>query len=84
MGAHGDEFRKHALCVGTVLVNPGREVVAAERCKRSRMHTTLNGANAIQDCILIGHYEDYCDRTCRRTKRIRNKLDIQARAQSCR
>lgn len=56
------EFRQQGLCVGSGVVEAGCKTVIGERCKRSGMRWTVDGANAIlalRSCILSGGFEDY-------------------------
>ena len=60
-----DEFRAEGLCVGSGVVEEGCKTVVGARCKRSGMHWTLDGANAIlalRCSVLSGRYEDYWER----------------------
>ena len=60
-----DEFRAEGLCVGSGVVEAGCKTVVGARCKRSGMHWTVDGANAIlalRCSVLSGRYEDYWER----------------------
>ena len=57
-----EEFRERGLCVASGALEAGCKTVVRERCKRSRMCWTVDGANAIpalRSCVLSGRYEDY-------------------------
>ena len=57
---HAD-FRAQGLCVASDVVESGCNRVIGTRLKRSGMHWTVQGANAIAAlccCILSGLYED--------------------------
>ena len=60
-----DEFRNGGLCVGLGMVEAGCKTVVGARCKRSGMHWTVDGANAIlalRCTVLSGRYADYWER----------------------
>ena len=60
-----DEFREGDLGVGSGIVEAGCKTVVGERCKRSGMHWTVDGANAIlalRCSVLSGRYADYWER----------------------
>ena len=60
-----DEFREGDLCVGSGIVEAGCKTVVGARCKRSGMHWTVDGANAIlalRCSVLSGRYADYWER----------------------
>ena len=60
-----DEFRAQGLCVGSGVVEAGCKTVVEERCKRSGMRWTVDGANAIlalRCSVLSGRYEDNWER----------------------
>lgn len=58
-------FRSHGLCVGSGVVEAGCKVAIGTRLKRSGMHWTLRGANAItalRFCKLSGRFEEFWER----------------------
>ena len=60
-----DEFRAQDLCIGSGVVEAGCKTVVGERCKRSGMRWTVDGANAVlalRSCVLSGRFEDYWER----------------------
>jgi len=64
------EFRAQGLCVSTGVVEAGCKVAIGTRCKRTGMHWTLAGANAIialRCCKLSGRFEDFWERRSART-----------------
>ena len=55
-------FRERGLCVASGVVESGCKTALGTRLKRSGMHWTVEGANAIaalRCCILSGLYEDF-------------------------
>jgi hypothetical protein len=59
------EFRAQGLCVSSGVVEAGCKTAIGTRCKRSGMHWTLAGANAIialRCCKLSGRFEDFWER----------------------
>lgn len=59
------EFRAKGLCVGSGVVEAGCKLAIGTRLKRSGMHWTLNGANAIialRCCKLSGRFDDFWER----------------------
>ncbi len=59
------EFRAQGLCVGSGVVEAGCRVAIGTRLKRSGMHWTVDGANAIialRCCMLSGRFEDFWER----------------------
>ena len=55
-------FRAEGLCVGSGVVESGCKSIVGARLKRSGMHWTVDGANAIlalRCCISSGRFEDY-------------------------
>ena len=58
-------FRQLGLCTSTGVVEAGCKVVVGTRLKRTGMHWTLAGANAIlalRCCRLSGRFEDFWER----------------------
>lgn len=56
------DFRAQGLCVASGVVESGCKTAIGARLKRSGMHWTVQGANAIaalRCCILSGRYEDF-------------------------
>ena len=56
------DFRARGLCVASGVVESGCKIAVGTRLKRSGMHWTVAGANAItalRCCILSGLYEDF-------------------------
>ena len=56
------DFRARGLCVASGVVESGCKTAIGTRLKRSGMHWTVQGANAIaalRCCILSGLYEDF-------------------------
>src|SRR5204863_2741697 len=56
------EFQQQGLCTATGVVEAGCKVAIGTRLKRTGMHWTVSGANAIialRCCKLSGRYEDY-------------------------
>ena len=56
------DFRAQGLCVAFGVVESGCKTALGARLKRSGMHWTVRGANAItalRCCILSGLYEDF-------------------------
>ena len=56
------DFRAQGLCVASGVVESGCKSIVGTRLKRSGMHWTVQGANAIaalRCCILSGLYEDF-------------------------
>ena len=73
------EFREQDLCVGSGVVEAGCKTVVGERCKRSGMHWTVDGANAmlaLRSCVLSGRYEDFGGAVPRRPERFCHKSDV--------
>jgi hypothetical protein len=59
------EFRAQGLCVSTGVVEAGCKLTVGTRCKRSGMHWTVAGADAIialRCCKLSGRFEDFWER----------------------
>jgi hypothetical protein len=59
------EFRAAGLCTSTGVVEAGCKVAIGTRCKRSGMHWTVAGVDAIvalRCCKLSGRFEDFWDR----------------------
>jgi hypothetical protein len=59
------EFRAQGLCVGSGVVESGCKTAIGARCKRTGMHWTVAGADAIialRCCKLSGRYEDFWER----------------------
>ncbi len=59
------EFRALGLCVGSGVVEAGCKVAIGTRLKRSGMHWTLAGANAIialRCCKLSARFDDFWER----------------------
>lgn len=59
------EFHEQGLCTATGVVEAGCKVVIGTRLKRTGMHWTVDGANAIialRCCKLSGRYEDFWER----------------------
>lgn len=59
------EFRAQGLCTSTGVVEAGCKTAIGTRCKRSGMHWTVAGANAIialRCCKLSGRFEDFWER----------------------
>ena len=59
------EFRAQGLCVSTGIVESGCKVAIGTRLKRSGMHWTVAGADAIialRCCKLSGRYEEFWER----------------------
>lgn len=57
-----DDFRKRQLFVGSGVVEAGCKTIVGQRLKRSGMHWTVRGANAIialRCLILSGHWEAF-------------------------
>ncbi len=59
------EFRAKGLCVSTGVVEAGCKIVVGTRLKRTGMHWTVAGADAIialRCCKLSGRFEDFWER----------------------
>jgi hypothetical protein len=59
------EFRAQGLCVSSGVVEAGCKVAIGTRCKRTGMHRTVAGADAIialRCCKLSGRFEDFWER----------------------
>jgi len=59
------DFHKQGLCTATGVVEAGCKVAIGTRLKRTGMHWTVAGANAIialRCCKLSGRYEDFWER----------------------
>jgi hypothetical protein len=59
------EFHAQGLCTSTGVVEAGCKVAIGTRLKRSGMHWTTRGANAIialRCCKLSGRFEDFWER----------------------
>ena len=59
------EFRAQGLCVSTGVVEAGCKVAIGTRCKRTGMHWTVAGVDAIialRCCKLSGRFEDFWER----------------------
>ena len=59
------EFRAAGLCTSTGVVEAGCKVAIGTRCKRTGMHWTVAGADAIialRCCKLSGRFEDFWER----------------------
>ena len=59
------EFRAAGLCTSTGVVEAGCKTAIGTRCKRSGMHWTVAGADAIialRCCKLSGRFEDFWER----------------------
>jgi hypothetical protein len=59
------EFHQQGLCTATGVVEAGCKVAIGTRLKRTGMHWTVSGANAIialRCCKLNGRYEDFWER----------------------
>ena len=57
--------RAAGLCTSTGVVEAGCKVAIGTRCKRTGMHWTVAGADAIialRCCLLSGRYEDFWER----------------------
>jgi len=56
------DFRKRGMFVGSGVVEAGCKTVVGQRLKRSGMHWTIRGSNAIiaPRCLIFsGHWEDF-------------------------
>ncbi len=65
------EFRALGLCVSTGVVEAGCKLAIATRCKRSGMHWSVAGVNAIialRCCKLSGRFEDFWERRSTATR----------------
>lgn len=65
-------FRAQGLCVGSGVVEAGCKTAIGSRCKRSGMHWTVSGADAIialRCCKLSGRMEDFWERRSESSKR---------------
>ena len=63
------EFHKQGFCTATGVVEAGCKVVIGTRLKRTGMHWTVSGANAIialRCCKLSGRFEDFWERRSER------------------
>lgn len=63
-------FRAQGLCVGSGVVEAGCKVAIGTRLKRSGMHWTVRGANAItalRCCKLSGRFEEFWERRSEKT-----------------
>ena len=59
------EFKAAGLCTSTGVVEAGCKVAIGTRCKRSGMHWTVAGVDAIialRCCKLSGRFEDFWER----------------------
>jgi hypothetical protein len=59
------EFRAAGLCTSTGVVEAGCKVAIGTRCKRTGMHWTVQGVDAIialRCCTLSGRFEDFWER----------------------
>jgi len=59
------EFRAQGLCTSSGVVEAGCKTAIGTRCKRTGMHWTVAGANAIialRCCKLSGRFEDFWER----------------------
>lgn len=59
------DFHAAGLCTSTGVVEAGCKVAIGTRCKRTGMHWTVGGANAIvalRCCKLSGRFEDFWER----------------------
>jgi hypothetical protein len=59
------KFRAQGLCTSTSVLEAGCKVAIGTRLKRSGMHWTVTGANAIialRCCKLSGRFEDFWER----------------------
>jgi hypothetical protein len=64
-------FRAQGLCVGSGVVEAGCKVAIGTRLKRSGMHWTVRGANAItalRCCKLSGRFEEFWERRSEKTQ----------------
>ncbi len=64
------EFHEQGLCTSTGVVEAGCKVVIGTRLKRTGMHWTVSGANAIialRCCKLSGRFEDFWERHSNRS-----------------
>jgi hypothetical protein len=67
------EFRAKGLCVSSGVVEAGCKVAIGTRLKRSGMHWTISGANAIMAlrcCKLSGRFDGFWKRRSQRARRI--------------
>ena len=65
------EFQKQDFCTSTGVVEAGCKVAIGTRLKRSGMHWTVKGANAIialRCCKLSGRFEDFWERHSQRNQ----------------
>ena len=63
------EFRAAGLCTSTGVVEAGCKVAIGTRLKRTGMHWSVRGANAIialRCCMLSGRFEDFWERRAQR------------------
>ena len=63
------EFRAAGLCTSTGVVEAGCKVAIGTRCKRTGMHWTVAGADAIialRCCKLSGRFEEFWERRAQR------------------
>ncbi len=66
------EFRADGLCTSTGVVEAGCKVAIGTRCKRTGMHWTVAGVDAIialRCCKLSGRFEDFWERRAERAQR---------------
>jgi hypothetical protein len=62
---HYPQFREQGLCTSTGVVEAGCKTAIGTRLKRSGMHWTVTGADAItalRCCKLSGRFEDFWER----------------------
>lgn len=67
------EFRAQGLCVSTGVVEAGCKVAIGTRCKRTGMHWTVAGVDAIialRCCKLSGRFEDFWERRSTATQAV--------------
>jgi hypothetical protein len=65
------EFRAQGLCTSTGVVEAGCKTAIGTRLKRSGMHWTVAGADAIialRCCVLSGRFEDFWERRAARDR----------------
>src|SRR2546422_6063805 len=76
------DFRRKGLFVGSGVIEAGCKTIIGQRLKRSGMHWTVRGANAIialRCCRMSGRWEEFWERSEEHTSELQSRLHLVCR-----